>query len=44
MMVKIKRSKRKIKRKIENIYKRNTTLNLDYLFPGNNARNGVVDG
>jgi hypothetical protein len=37
-MIKIKRCKRKIKRKTENIHKCNTRLNLDYLFPGNSAR------
>jgi hypothetical protein len=37
-MIKIKRWKRKIKRKTENIHKRNTRLNIDYLFPGNSAR------
>jgi hypothetical protein len=37
-MIKIKRSKRKIKIKTENNNKRNTRLNLDYLFPGNGAR------
>jgi hypothetical protein len=37
-MVEIKKSKRKIKRKTENIYKGNTRLNLGYLFPGNGAR------
>jgi hypothetical protein len=31
-------TKRKIKRKTENIHKRNTRLNLDYLFPGNSTR------
>jgi hypothetical protein len=42
---KFKICKRKIKRKTENIHKRNTTLNLDYLFPGNGARKkGLVDG
>jgi hypothetical protein len=37
-MIKIKRCKRKIKRKIENNHKRNTRLNLDYLFPSDGAR------
>jgi hypothetical protein len=37
-MIKIKRCKIKIKRKTENNHKRNTRLNLDYLFPGNAAR------
>jgi hypothetical protein len=37
-MIKIKRYKRKIKRKTENIHKHNTRLNLDYLFPGNDTR------
>jgi hypothetical protein len=32
-MIKIKRCKRNIKRKTENIHKRNTRLNFDYLFP-----------
>jgi hypothetical protein len=35
---KLRDAKRKIKRKTENIYKRNTRLNLDYLFPGNGTR------
>jgi hypothetical protein len=29
---------KKNQEKIENIHKRNTRLNLDYLFPGNGAR------
>jgi hypothetical protein len=37
-MIKIKRCKRKTKRKIENIQKRNTRLNLDYLLPSSGAR------
>jgi hypothetical protein len=37
-MIKIKRCKRKIERKTENIHKCNTRLNLDYFFPGNGTR------
>jgi hypothetical protein len=39
-MVEIEICKRKIKRNTENIHKHNTRLNLDYLFPGNDARKG----
>jgi hypothetical protein len=40
-MIKIKRCKRKIKRKTENIHKRNTRLNLDYLFPATAPEKGA---
>jgi hypothetical protein len=37
-MIKVKRYKRRIKRKTENIQKNDTRLDLDCLFPGNGAR------
>jgi hypothetical protein len=43
-MVEIKRCKRKIKRKTENIYKHNTRLNLDYFLGQRHHKKGLVDG